>query len=191
MSLYAGVIYGLVLFGVILIGLYLYQKWDAAPKSPETLKWAERVRYGLIAAFVLGMLWLGFMPLFSSTSTPPTSTPDAVATSIALTLHEMGSGTPIAFTSTEKPLASWKGIPIMSQATAGQQDGRNRYSFRVPVDSGEIASFYNDALKSQGWEIKNQQWLGVEFTKGENILLVTMAPDIDLQSWVVTLVLIQ
>ena len=79
----------------------------------------------------------------------------------------------------------------MSQATAGQQIENDRYSFRVPVDSGTIASFYNDKLKSQGWEIKDQQWLGVEFTKGNSILLVTMAPDTDLQSWVVTLVLIQ
>jgi len=192
MSLYSGVIYGLLLFVVIVAGWSLYKRWDAAPKSPETQKWGSRIQNGLIILFVVGMILLGLRPLFNSTPAPqPTPTPDTIATSIALILHEMSSGTPVAFTSTEKPLTSWKDIPIMSQATAGQQNDNDRYSFRVPVDSGTIASFYNDKLKSQGWEIKDQQWLGVEFAKGNSILLVTMAPDTDLQSWVVTLVLVQ
>lgn len=78
----------------------------------------------------------------------------------------------------------------MSEATAGQQADPDRYSFRVVVDSGKIESFYSDTLKSLGWDLVDKQWLGMEFTKDKRILLVTFAPDSDLQSWVVTLVLV-
>jgi hypothetical protein len=194
MSLYAGVIYGLLLFAAIVVGWSLYQRWNAAPKSAEMQMWAGRIQNGLIILFVAGMILFGLRPLFNSTVSPsePTLSPaEVTATSVAVTLHEMSSGTPIAFTSTEKPLTNWKGIPIMSQAVAGQGDDSNRYSFKVPVDSGTIESFYKDNLKSLGWEIKDRQWLGMNFTKGDHTLLVTYAPNSDLQSWVVTLVLVQ
>jgi len=191
MSLYAGVIYGFLLFVVIVVGGYLYTRWNATPKSAQAQKWAGWIQNGLIILFVVGMILFGLMPLFRSTASPaPTSIADATATSIALTLHEMSSGTPIAFTSTEKPLTSWNGIPIMSEATAGQRVDHDRYSFDVPVDSGKIESFYKDSLKSLGWELVDKQWLGMEFTKDKRTLLVTFAPNSDLQSWVVTLVLV-
>jgi hypothetical protein len=200
MSLYAGVIYGLLLFVAIVIGSSLYQRWNAYPKTPEAQKWAGWIQNGLILLFIAGMVLLGMKPLFSSTTQTVStsvraqdsiSTPDTTATSIALTLHEMSSGTPVAFTSTEKPLANWNGIPVMSQATAGQKVDSNRYSFNVPVDSGTIETFYSDTLKSLGWELVDHQWLGMEFTKDKHILLVTYAPNSDLQSWIVTIVLVR
>jgi len=190
MSLYAGAIYGLLLFVVIIVGWSLYQRWMASPKSSEVQKWAGWIQNGFIVLFVVGMLLFGLMPLFSSPTVTPTSTPDTAATSIASTLHEMSSGTPIAFTSTEKPLTNWNGIPIMPQATAGQEVEHDRYSFQVPVDSGKIESFYNEALKSLGWNPVDHQWLGTEYTKDKRTLLVTYAPNSDLQSWVVTLLLV-
>lgn len=192
MSLYAGVIYGLLLFVVIVFGWYLYQIWNAAPKSAESQKWAGWIQNGLIFVFVIGLILISLRPLFSSFATPPAPTAivDATATSIALTFESMSSGAPSDFNSTEKPLADWNNIPIMPQATAGHQADIEHYSFRVPVDSGTIASFYSDALKSQGWNIQDQKLWGLEFTKENSTLLVTMAPYSDLQSWVVTLVLI-
>lgn len=192
MSLYAGVIYGFLLFVVIVVGWFLYGKWNASPKSAEAQKWAGWIQNGLIILFVVGMILFSLMPLFRSVGATlqPTSIPDVTATSLAFTFHQMSSGTPIAFTSTEKPLTSWNNIPIMSQATAGQEADPDRYSFDVSVDSGTIESFYKDTLKPLGWDLVDKQWLGMKFTRNKNILLVTYAPNSDLQSWIVTLVLV-
>jgi hypothetical protein len=130
------------------------------------------------------------MPLFRFIPAESTSTPDAAATSIALTFQAMSGGTPVAFVSTAKPLASWNGVPVMPEAVAGQETGDDRYSFNVFVDSGTIESFYKDTLPSQGWTLVESKWLGLEFTKEGRILLVTSAPASDLQGWVVTLLLL-
>ena len=79
----------------------------------------------------------------------------------------------------------------MSQAVVGQKVDPDRYSFDVPVDLGTIETFYNDTLKSLGWELVDKQWLGMEYTKDKRTLLVTYAPASDLQSWIVTLVLVR
>ncbi len=197
-ALYAGVIYGLVLFVAILLGWSLYlsldKRWEGYFKTAEGQKRAEWIRYGLIAAFVVGMLWLGFTPWPTPTSTTTHTTPtlilDSTATSIALTFQEMNSGTPIAFTSTEKPLANWNNIPILPQATAGQALSNDKYTFNVPVDSGTITNFYHTELGSLGWELKADRFLGMEFTKDQKILLIALAPENGLESWVVTLVLV-
>jgi hypothetical protein len=137
------------------------------------------------------------MPFFRSptaTSEPastPGAMPDATATSLALSFQSLTSGRPAAFNSTDKPLSSWNDIPIMSQAAAGQQVDDNTYKFRVPVDSGTIESFYTDALKSSGWSLEHSQFLGMEYTKDKSTLLVAYTPEVDLQSYVVTLVLVK
>lgn len=190
MSLYAGIFYGLLLFAAIILGRYLYQKWAAMPKSAETQKRAVLVGQALVFVFIAGVILLGLLPLFRSTPSIATPTPNATATSIATTFNELSDGQPVVFTSTEKPLSSWNNIPIMPQATASYEENVYRYSFRVQVDSGVIESFYQDQLKSQGWELVHSQWLGMQFTKDDHMLLVTSAPHTDLQSWVVTLVLI-
>jgi len=192
MSLYAGAIYGLLLFVVIVVGWSLYQRWQASPHSPEAQKWAGWIQTGLIILFVAGITLFSLTPMIRSMTATlvPTTIPDVTATSLARAFHVMSSGTPIAFTSTEKPLTSWNGVPIMSQAIAGQKADFDRYSFRVPVSSGTIESFYSDTLKSLGWDLVDKQWLGLEYTKDKRTLLVTYAPNSDLQSWVVTLVLI-
>jgi hypothetical protein len=190
MSLYAGVFYGLLLFAAIVVGWYLFQKWEAMPKSPETQKRAALVGQGLVILFIVGVILLGMLPLFRSIPSVATPTPNATATSLASTFNELSSGQPIAFPSTEKPLASWNNLPIMPEATAGYAENVYKYSFRVEVDSGAIESFYRDQLTSLGWELVHSQWLGMQFTKENHMLLVTSAPHTDLHSWVVTLVLI-
>ena len=191
-NFYAGLIYGLLLFVAVLIIWYFYSKWEASPKSAESQKRMAWIQTGIVIVIIVCVTLFNLMPLIRSmTATPvPTSIQDATATSLALTLHEMSSGTPVAFTSTEKPLTSWNSIPIMSQAIAGQEGAHHRYSFRVPVDSGTIESFYSDTLKSLDWNLVDHPWLGMEFTKDKRTLLVAYAPNSDLESWVVTLVLI-
>jgi hypothetical protein len=57
------------------------------------------------------------------------------------------------------------------------------------VDSGTIESYYSDKLKSLSWSLADSRWQGLKFTKEKSVLLVTFAPAIDMESWVVTLVL--
>jgi len=201
MALVSGVIYGLLLFVVIALGLYLYpslyERWELGAyfKTAEGQKRAEWIRYGLIAAFVVGMIWIAVVPFPTPTSTTSSSTPtpilDTAATSIALTFQSLHSGTPVPFTSTEKPLANWNNIPVMSQATAGQAVSDTQYTFNVPADSGTITNFYHTELGSLGWDLKADRFLGMEFTKDQNTLLIALSPASDLQSWVVTLVLVR
>lgn len=50
------------------------------------------------------------------------------------------------------PVPEWKGIPIMPQATAGQEfPESNMYSFRANVTAQEVQDFYNEKLTSLGW----------------------------------------
>lgn len=50
------------------------------------------------------------------------------------------------------PVQEWKGIPIMPQATAGQEFSENNsYSFRVPVTVKEVQDFYNERMTALGW----------------------------------------
>jgi len=78
----------------------------------------------------------------------------------------------------------------MPQAISGQQINKDQYTFKVPVDSGTIESYYTETLKSIGWNLADSRWLGMKFTKDKNILLVTLAPATDMESWIVTLVFV-
>jgi hypothetical protein len=49
------------------------------------------------------------------------------------------------------PVSEWNGIPIMPQATVGQEFSSKSYSFKVNVTVAEAQAFYNDQLKSLGW----------------------------------------
>lgn len=49
------------------------------------------------------------------------------------------------------PVSEWNGIPIMSQATAGQEFDSTNYSFRVGVTVQEVQDFYNAQLPGLGW----------------------------------------
>lgn len=183
-NLYAGALYGLLLFLFILIGWFFYQRWGAT-------RWGRWVVNAFVAALVIGLILLGMMPLFGvvTEAIEPTPTPDARATSIAVALETLTSKTTIDFHSTEKPLSAWNDIPVMPQATAGQQAGADQYAFMVPIDSGTIQSFYNEGLKPLGWKLEGSQFQAMKFTKGRSTLLVAYVPNADLQSWVVTLVL--
>lgn len=50
------------------------------------------------------------------------------------------------------PVAEWNGIPIMEQATAGQEfKDTNTYSFKVDATVKEAEDFYNTELPKLGW----------------------------------------
>ena len=50
------------------------------------------------------------------------------------------------------PVQEWKGIPIMPQATAGQEFSENNtYSFKAQVTTTEVQEFYSEQLTALGW----------------------------------------
>lgn len=191
-NFYAGPFYGLLIFIVLLLIWYFNSKWDPSKASEAAKKRMAWLQAIVITAIVVIVTLFSLMPLFDSiaTSFEPTPTPNATATALAVTYQTLTSGNPETFNATEKPLANWNGVPIMPQAVTGQQAGKDRYQFKVPVDTGTIETFYTDGLKPLGWSLQDSRWLGMKFTKGSDILLVTLAPNSDLESFIVTLVLV-
>jgi len=50
-----------------------------------------------------------------------------------------------------EPVAEWNGIPIMPQATAGQEHDIGNYSFKFTGTTKEAQDFYNAELVKLGW----------------------------------------
>jgi hypothetical protein len=78
------------------------------------------------------------------------------------------------------PVQEWMGIPIMPQATAGQEfSEQNTYSFRVNATTTEIQDFYTEQLTTLGWEQPFSFPLEAEggimiFQKDESALTITI-----------------
>lgn len=50
------------------------------------------------------------------------------------------------------PVQEWRGIPIMPQATAGQEFSENNtYSFKANGTAKDVQDFYNQKLSELGW----------------------------------------
>ncbi len=66
---------------------------------------------------------------------------EALATNIGNMLNPQGA-----------PIPEWNGIPIMPQATAGQEfSANNTYSFKATATAQEVQDFYNEKLTALGW----------------------------------------
>lgn len=89
--------------------------------------------------------------------------PSAIASAIpAETLQALPSAVPTlealattfgdVFNPQGAPVPEWKGIPIMSQATSGEEFTGNTYSFKASVTPKEVQDFYNQRLTELGWE---------------------------------------
>ena len=190
-NFYAGSFYGLLIVVALLIIVYFYRRWNSSKKTEEVQKRAGWIVSIGITAFVIGITLIILMPLFSDLAPESTTAPDATATSIARTMETLTLGKISDFDSTDKPLAEWNGIPITPEATAGQQASDGTYRFRVPQTMDTIESYYSIKLKSLGWTLADSRWAGQEFTKGQSVLLVTLAPASDMEAFIVTLVLAQ
>ena len=94
------------------------------------------------------------------------STVESVATSIPATVEAVATSIPsIApglpnipdvsgfLSPTGTPASEWNGIPIMSQALAGQEFTKSTYGYELPVmDQAAIESFYDQQLQALGWK---------------------------------------
>jgi hypothetical protein len=78
------------------------------------------------------------------------------------------------------PAQEWKGIPIMPQATAGQEFSENHtYSFKANVTTKEVQDFYNEKMTALGWNQPFSLPGGTEggvmaFQKDNSILTITI-----------------
>jgi hypothetical protein len=91
------------------------------------------------------------MPNVASTiEAATTNMPD-----MALTVEAAGTELPDIgqmFDPQGAPVPEWKGIPIMSQATAGQEFAdTNSYSFKAGVTVQEVQDYYKAQLEKLGW----------------------------------------
>jgi len=78
-----------------------------------------------------------------------------------------------------EPVAEWNGIPIMSQATAGQENDANNYSFKFTGTVKEAVDFYNGEMSKLGWSPMfsmpgDENGAILAFQKDNGILTVTV-----------------
>jgi hypothetical protein len=81
-----------------------------------------------------------------------------------------------------KPVEQWNNIPIMPQATAGQEFSERTYSYTVPATAAEVQEFYKGKMESLGWKspfgFQVTEDGGILFFQKENdFLTVTIVPD--------------
>ncbi len=115
------------------------------------------------------------------------SNPLSGAQNIASTAEALASAIPTGLPDVSKylnpqgkPVSEWNGLPIMPEASAGQEFSKSTYSYRISgVDSAAIQTFYNDKLKAQGWSSPFSAQGGGEggfmlFTKESQVLTITI-----------------
>lgn len=112
------------------------------------------------------------------------STAQAIATSMPIqTLQAIGTSIPDVnqyLNPTGAPVSEWNTIPVMPQATAGQEFNKNTYSYKASgITEADVQSFYNDKLKALGWTSPFSAQGGstggiMLFTKDSSVLSITV-----------------
>ena len=79
------------------------------------------------------------------------------------------------------PVQEWKGIPIMPQATSGQEfSANNSYSFKFTGTTKEVQDFYDEKMTALGWNqpfsFPVEEGGGIlTFQKDNSTLLITIS----------------
>lgn len=81
------------------------------------------------------------------------------------------------------PAQEWKGIPIMPQATVGQEfteNNTNVYSFKANATAKDVQDFYKEKLTPLGWKQPLDLPVGTEggimtFQKDNSTLIITIS----------------
>ena len=78
------------------------------------------------------------------------------------------------------PLSEWKEVPIMPEATAGQEfNNGGTYSFKVNADVQAVQDYYNSELEKRGWSSTfnlpaDESGAVMVFSKESSLLTVTI-----------------
>ncbi len=143
-------------------------------------------KIAFVSVLVLATLACGAISNPLSGAQNLASTAEALATAMPVsTLKALPSAMPDVsgmLNPTGKPVTDWNGIPIMKQATAGQEFNKSSYSFKVNATATDVQTFYDAQLKALGWSSAFNATGGSEggvmlFTKSPNILSITVSPD--------------
>jgi len=122
----------------------------------------------------------------SVASALPIETIEALATTIPIqTLEALPSEIPDYgnyLNPTGTPVEEWNSIPVMPQATAGEEFGESTYGFTAPVSATEVQDFYNQKMEELGWTstfnfpVTDEGGI-LSFYKDEDFVIITMSPD--------------
>jgi hypothetical protein len=154
-------------------------------------------RFTLLSVLVIATLACGFITNPINQAQGLASTAQAIASSMPIeTLQAVASAMPSgvpnipALGDVEQylnpsgtPVSTWNNIPIMTQATAGQEFNKTTYSFKASgIAVSDVQTFYTDKLKGLGWTSTFGFQGGGQggimlFTKDSNTLTITVAPD--------------
>jgi len=104
-----------------------------------------------------------------------TSLPVETTQAIASALPDFGN----MFNPEGEPVSEWNGIPIMSQATAGQEHDTNNYSFKFTGTAKEAQDFYEGQMSELGWSSMfsmpgDENGAVLAFQKDSKILTITI-----------------
>jgi ABC-type amino acid transport substrate-binding protein len=77
------------------------------------------------------------------------------------------------------PLASWRGVPIMPGAIAGQEESET-YRFTISASTQDIQTYYQGELTSMGWQVDKTGYgeganLIISFSRDQLKLRVSMS----------------
>ncbi len=85
----------------------------------------------------------------------PLATVEALATNLPVqTIEAFPSMFPDVgnyFDPTGTPVDQWNDIPVMPQATVGDEVGDTTYSYTVPASATAVQAYYNESMPELGW----------------------------------------
>ena len=112
----------------------------------------------------------------------PPETLEAFPTAVAPTIESVATALSDIRNPQGTPVQEWKDIPIMPQATVGQEfteNDTNIYSFKVNATAKDAQDFYKGKLTSLGWKEPLDMPVGTEggimtFRKDNSTLIITI-----------------
>jgi len=112
----------------------------------------------------------------------PPETLEAFPTAIAPTIESVATALRDITNPQGTPAQEWNGIPIMPQATVGQEFNENDtkiYSFKASATAKDVQDFYKEKLTSLGWKEPLDMPVGTEggimtFQKDNSTLIITI-----------------
>ena len=116
----------------------------------------------------------------------PLETVQALTTNIPMeTIEALPSMIPDVgsyFDPTGTPLDQWNDIPVMPQATVGEEFGESTYSYTVPASAPDVQIFYNQKMEELGWTSSFSLPVSEEggilvYQRDSEFITITIVPD--------------
>ena len=116
----------------------------------------------------------------------PFETLQALATAVPVqTFEALPSAIPDVvqyFDPSGTPVEQWNNIPVMPQATAGEEFSASIYSYTVPATAADVQQFYTQQMETLGWTSPFGFQVSEEggimfFQKESEFVTITIAPD--------------